>query len=78
MKWVSYDDATSLKAKMQYANSKCIGGAMVWAASTDDANGTAIEALTQASGRNNFTSARLKRSTSAANVAGQCVWGEYG
>ena len=24
--WVSYDDAQTLKMKIQYANSKCLGG----------------------------------------------------
>ncbi|KAH8894667.1 glycoside hydrolase [Thozetella sp. PMI_491] len=34
--WVSYDDATTLQAKIDYANDNCLGGTMVWAASLDD------------------------------------------
>lgn len=41
--WVSYDDAQTLKMKIQYANSKCLGGIMVWAIDLD--NGTAIDSL---------------------------------
>ena len=33
--WVSFDDAQSLALKMDYANSECIGGTMVWAVSLD-------------------------------------------
>jgi hypothetical protein len=48
--WVSYDDETTLKMKVDYANENCIGGTMVWAASTDDSNGSAAQALAAASG----------------------------
>ena len=34
--WVSYDDEESFGLKIDYANSKCLGGLMVWAISTDD------------------------------------------
>ncbi|KAM5500013.1 putative chitinase [Microsporum canis] len=43
--WVSYDDSKSFKAKMDYANSHCIGGTLVWAVSLDS-DGTATNALT--------------------------------
>ncbi|OHE94512.1 glycosylhydrolase family 18-9, partial [Colletotrichum orchidophilum] len=74
--WVSYDDEETLKLKMDYANGKCLGGVMVWAASTDDAKGTAIKALAKASGRTD-----LSKSLSAKAVNSdppQCVWGECG
>jgi hypothetical protein len=48
--WVSYDDETTLKMKVDYANNHCLGGTMVWAASTDDSNGSAAAALATASG----------------------------
>ncbi|KAJ4292882.1 hypothetical protein N0V88_005542 [Collariella sp. IMI 366227] len=48
--WVSYDDETTLKMKVDYANDHCLGGTMVWAASTDDSNGSAAQALAAASG----------------------------
>ena len=43
--WVSFDDATTLKLKVEYANNICLGGTMVWAASLDDASGSAAQAL---------------------------------
>ena len=49
--WVSYDDAETLKMKVDYANAHCLGGTMVWAASTDNANGSAAAALSLATGR---------------------------
>ncbi|KAJ5933736.1 chitinase [Penicillium verhagenii] len=36
--WVSYDDATTIKMKVDYANSLCLGGTMVWAVDLDDSN----------------------------------------
>ncbi|KAJ4009153.1 hypothetical protein NW752_009451 [Fusarium irregulare] len=41
--WVSWDDAETLKMKLDYANEHCLGGTMVWAIDLDD--GTMIEAL---------------------------------
>ncbi|EAW11971.1 uncharacterized protein ACLA_007300 [Aspergillus clavatus NRRL 1] len=41
--WVSYNNDNTLKAKMDYANQKCLGGVMVWASSTDDALNTAFK-----------------------------------
>ncbi|KAH8901608.1 glycoside hydrolase [Thozetella sp. PMI_491] len=48
--WVSYDDASTLRMKIQYANSNCLGGTMVWAVSLDDQDGTASKALGAANG----------------------------
>ncbi|ROV91006.1 hypothetical protein VSDG_07707 [Cytospora chrysosperma] len=73
--WVSYDDADTLKQKLDYANGKCLGGLMVWAASTDDNKGSAIQALAGAAGINSTTV--LSRSAVVSNP-GQCVWGECG
>lgn len=50
--WVSYDDEVTLKMKIDYANNNCLGGTMVWAASTDDSRGSAAAALKGASGLN--------------------------
>lgn len=72
--WVSYDDESTLKMKMDYANGKCLGGVMVWASSTDDSAGTAILALTGAAGRPELS--MLSRSSTPD--PGQCVWGECG
>ncbi|OHW98396.1 glycoside hydrolase family 18 protein, partial [Colletotrichum incanum] len=41
--WVSWDDAETLKLKIEYANKRCLGGTMVWAIDLDD--GTLIEEL---------------------------------
>ncbi|PYI12290.1 glycoside hydrolase [Aspergillus sclerotiicarbonarius CBS 121057] len=43
--WVSYDDWESFAVKIDYANSHCIGGTMVWAV-TYDSDGTATNGLT--------------------------------
>lgn len=48
--WVSWDDKETLKIKFDYANKRCLGGTMVWAVDLDD--GTLIEALGQAMGKN--------------------------
>ncbi|KAF4984917.1 hypothetical protein FDECE_16983 [Fusarium decemcellulare] len=41
--WVSWDDAETLRMKLDYANERCLGGTMVWAIDLDD--GTLIDAL---------------------------------
>ncbi|KAK8048785.1 chitinase [Apiospora phragmitis] len=41
--WVSWDDAETLKIKLDYANQRCLGGTMVWAIDLDD--GTLLNAL---------------------------------
>lgn len=74
--WVSYDDEETLKAKMDYANNLCLGGVMVWAASTDDNKGTAIRALAKAGGRDDFSVALNARAVKTD--ASKCVWGECG
>lgn len=43
--WVAYDDATTLQMKLDYANSHCLGGSMVWAASLDTSTGTLAASL---------------------------------
>ncbi|KAJ0329387.1 hypothetical protein COL5a_003943 [Colletotrichum fioriniae] len=63
--WVSYDDEETLKLKMDYANGKCLGGVMVWAASTDDAKGTAIKALAKASGRTDLSKSLFAKAVSS-------------
>jgi len=73
--WVSYDDASTLKTKMDYANGKCLGGVMVWAASTDDNKGTAIQALAKAAGKTSFATSLAARQNTDPS---QCTWGECG
>ncbi|KAM5465149.1 putative chitinase [Microsporum ferrugineum] len=72
--WVSYDDEETLRMKADYANKRCLGGVMVWAASTDDRNGTAIRALSKAQGRNNV----IEPMAAKAADPSKCAWGECG
>ncbi|KAL7929519.1 glycoside hydrolase superfamily [Trichoderma chlorosporum] len=48
--WVSYDDLPTLKMKIEYANSICLGGIMVWAVDQDDLNATSTNQLASAMG----------------------------
>ncbi|CAG8236650.1 unnamed protein product [Penicillium salamii] len=43
--WVSYDDAETMKTKINFANQHCLGGTMIWAIDQDDQNGTSINNL---------------------------------
>ncbi|KAK0569581.1 hypothetical protein OC861_000761 [Tilletia horrida] len=43
--WVSYDDADTFLLKMNYANSICIGGTMIWSVDQDTPQGDALAAL---------------------------------
>lgn len=52
--WVSYDDATTFKMKLDFANNNCLGGTMVWAVSLDDIKGTATSALVGSGSLPNF------------------------
>ena len=72
---MSYDDTDTLQLKFDYANKKCLGGLMIWAASTDDEVGTAIAALTGVNGRNKLSVAALSNTQDPLT---QCVWGGCG
>lgn len=43
--WVSWDDTVTLGLKIEYANSRCLGGVMIWAIDLDD--GTLIKSLAE-------------------------------
>ncbi|KAJ7636719.1 hypothetical protein FB45DRAFT_1056018 [Roridomyces roridus] len=43
--WVSYDDQQTLAMKLQYANSICLIGTMIWSVDQDDTAFTALSAL---------------------------------
>ncbi|KAF8816939.1 hypothetical protein BYT27DRAFT_6953579 [Phlegmacium glaucopus] len=43
--WVSYDDAQTLQMKMDYANSICLGGTMIWSVDQDDSSYSALSGL---------------------------------
>lgn len=40
--WVSYDDAETLVQKREFANSRCLGGLMVWALDQVDQNAKSV------------------------------------
>lgn len=61
--------------KIDYANKRCLGGTMVWAASTDDQFGTASAALSGSTGRQAFA---LKQKSKLPDPITQCQWGECG
>lgn len=58
--WISYDDATTFKLKIDYANNKGLGGLMVWAIDLDDASLDALSAISD--------SAYINSSSSSAPV----------
>ncbi|RWQ96642.1 glycoside hydrolase superfamily [Paecilomyces variotii] len=50
--WVSFDDATTFAAKIEYANKIGLNGLMVWAIDLDDTNLNALGAITDSSAFN--------------------------
>ncbi|KAJ5638235.1 hypothetical protein N7490_008114 [Penicillium lividum] len=49
--WVTYDDEDTFKLKIEFAQSECLGGVMVWALTHDTADGKYSNALASLSGR---------------------------
>ncbi|GJJ07068.1 hypothetical protein Clacol_001267 [Clathrus columnatus] len=43
--WVSYDDAQTLQMKLNYANSICLSGTLIWSLDQDDTSYTALSGL---------------------------------
>lgn len=43
--WISYDDATTFKLKIDFANGKGLGGLMIWAVDLDDAGLDALKSI---------------------------------
>lgn len=75
--WVSYDDQTTFKMKIDYANNNCLGGTMVWAASTDDSKGSAAAALSAASG-NSIGPLGTRIGIVIPDNPGLCSWTQCG
>ncbi|OOQ88035.1 hypothetical protein PEBR_14680 [Penicillium brasilianum] len=49
--WVTYDDEKTLQLKIEFAQSECLGGVMVWALTHDTADAKYSESLSTLSGR---------------------------
>ena len=73
--WVSYNNTTTTKMKIDYANRNYLGGTMVWAASTDDAKGSAAAALSGATGLKKFHSLIA---IAPSDAKASCVWTNCG
>jgi len=73
--WVSYDDAETFATKLEYADSVCISGSMIWASSLDDNLATASQALSKKTGH---LAASLEEKSVATDTYTACVWGSCG
>ncbi|KAJ4228745.1 hypothetical protein NW757_014138 [Fusarium falciforme] len=75
--WVSYDDAETLKMKVERASERCLGGVMVWAISHDTEDAKYNKALAKVLGRE-VTSGSLDDDEKAAEFEKrpneQCRW----
>lgn len=71
--WVSYDDEDTLKLKIDHADSLCLGGVMVWAATTDSNEGSAARTLSSVNGRSDVP---FKQTALTPDTLTQCIWGE--
>jgi chitinase len=73
--WVSFDDGDTLKTKLDWANSRCIGGTVVWAVSGDDSNATSSSEIGNLNGYLSKKSI-WGGSTPQQDSISQCVWGD--
>ncbi|KAF4969335.1 hypothetical protein FSARC_3410 [Fusarium sarcochroum] len=75
--WVSYDDAETLKMKVDHAEKRCLGGVMVWAISHDTKEAKYNKALAKVLGRK-VTSGSLDDDEKASEIVKkpyeQCRW----
>ncbi|KAF5576582.1 hypothetical protein FPANT_10866 [Fusarium pseudoanthophilum] len=75
--WVSYDDADTLKVKVDRAGELCLGGVMVWAISHDTRDAKYNKALAEVLGRN-VTKGSLDDDEKAQEIVKkpyeQCRW----
>lgn len=74
--WVSFDDESTWRSKVNVARSQCISGVMVWAISQDDSNARNAHALTKAVGRTvkDLPDFSAQRSSEAPKVVELCRW----
>ena len=72
--WISYDDADSFAAKIEYSLQYNISGFMVWSIETDDFHGTCgenyplLKSINKALGKPEITSYSLTPPTTAATT----------
>ncbi|KAH6957703.1 hypothetical protein BKA56DRAFT_562252 [Ilyonectria sp. MPI-CAGE-AT-0026] len=75
--WVSFDDEETLKMKTEFAQSRCLGGIMVWAISHDTKDAKYNKALAQALNRK-VTSGSIDDDEKASDINKipneQCRW----
>ncbi|RSL94203.1 hypothetical protein CDV31_014405 [Fusarium ambrosium] len=75
--WLSYDDEETLKIKSEYAQSRCLGGVMVWAISQDTKDAKYNKALAKAVDRT-VTSGTIGDNEEASTIVKmpneQCRW----
>ncbi|KAL6401421.1 hypothetical protein AUP68_15291 [Ilyonectria robusta] len=75
--WVSFDDEETLKMKTEFAQSRCLGGVMVWAISHDTKDAKYNKALAQALNRK-VTSGSIDDDEKASDINKipneQCRW----
>lgn len=66
---VSYDDADTFKQKIDYANSHCLGGTMIWAVSLDNSAGDIADSLSKVTGQKQRS---LERISPSFDAGGAC------
>lgn len=71
--WVSYDNEATFKLKVDYANSRCLGGFLVWASSLDDSSGSAASTFGGVTG---LSIKSLAVGSTEVSSLSSCVWGE--
>jgi chitinase len=75
--WVSYDDADTLKIKMDFANKLGLGGTMVWALDLDNADSQSAQYLNSGgnmTNTNGFSIAKKAADTQQAVAAKLAFW----
>jgi hypothetical protein len=72
--WVAYDDKDTLKLKSEYAQSRCLGGVMVWAISHDTEDAKYNRALAEVAKRD-IVDVPIKNSDWTQSIPiSQCRW----
>lgn len=79
--WVSYDDGETTQLKVAFANSRCLGGKMIWAVDQDDVQGSSTNDLLGIGPANGISTDRardiknqINNATQTNAVASSCYW----